>query len=124
MSRSVGVNRCNVCIAFIVGFNRTPNVVNHALKDTHDVLVVRPRTFDIKGNEFIQMSICVVFFSTESWTNFEHSLKTSRHAQLLEQLWRLVEEGRRVEVHHWEQICSSFGGSGDNFWRVGFKKAL
>ena len=46
------------------------------------------------------------------------------HAQLLEQLRRLVQESRCVEVGHREQIRSAFGGRGHDFRGVGFDESL
>ena len=43
---------------------------------------------------------------------------------MLEQLRGLVQEGGAVKVLHGEQICSAFGGGGDDLWRVCFDKAF
>ena len=108
---------------FFLG-DRFPDVVKHAFQDAHDVVVVGPRTFDVEGNKFIQMSVRVVFFCSEGRSDFEHPFEASAHAQLFEQLRRLIQVGWCLKVLHGEQIGSTFRSGGDDFWGVGFDMAL
>ena len=61
--------------------------MDHSLQHAHDVFIVSPRAFNIERNEFVEVAVCVVLFSSESRSNFEHPLEATGHAQLLEQLW-------------------------------------
>ena len=70
------------------------------------------------------MAIGVALFGTECRANFEHTLQASAHAELLEQLWRLVQERRAVIELHGEEVSASFSRGCDNFWRVGFKESF
>ena len=63
-------------------------------------------------------------FRLERRANFKHTLQATAHAELLEQLRRLVEEGGPVKVLHWKQIGAAFGGSCHDFWRVSLKETF
>ena len=99
-------------------------MVEHPLEDTHDVVIVGPRTLDIKRDEFCKVAVGVALFCTEGRANLKHALEATAHAKLLEQLRRLVEESRSVKVLHGKQVGTAFGRCGDDFWRMGFEEPL
>ena len=55
---------------------------------------------------------------------FQTPAQATAHAELLEQLRRLVEEGRAVKVLHGKQVSAALGGGGNDLWRVGFKESF
>ena len=121
---SEGVDGGDEVLRFLIFGNGFPDVVKHAFKHAHHVVVVGPRTFNIEGNKFGQVAVRVAFLRSEGGPDFEDALQTSAHAKLLEELRGLVQEGGAVEVLHGKQIRSTFGGGGDDLWRVRFNKAL
>ena len=70
------------------------------------------------------MAVRVALFGTERRADFKHTLQATAHAELLEQLRGLVEEGWPVKVLHWKQIGAAFGGRCNDFWRVGLKETF
>ena len=121
---SEGVDGGDEVLRFLIFGNGFPDVVKHAFKHAHHVVVVGPRALDIKGDEFGQVAVGVAFLRSEGGPDFEDALQTSAHAKLLEELRGLVQEGRAVEVLHGKQIRSTFGGGGDDLWRVRFDKTF
>ena len=65
-----------------------------------------------------------MLLGTEGGADLKDTFQPAAHAQLLEQLRRLVQESRCVEVHHREQIRSAFGGRGHDFRGVCFDETL
>ncbi len=70
------------------------------------------------------MTVGVALLGPESRPDFKDPFQATAHAQLLEQLRRLIQEGRPVKVLHRKQIGAAFGGGGHDFWRVGFDEAF
>ena len=64
----------------------------------------------------------VSLFRLETPDRFRSRAKAAAHAQLLEELRRLIEESGAVKILHGEQIGTPLGGGGDDFRSVGFEE--
>ena len=98
--------------------------MQHSLEHTHHVVVVGPRALNVEGDELGEVTVGVALFCTERRSDFKHALQASAHAELFEQLGRLVQERRTIEVLHGEEIGAPFGGGRHDFWRVRLKKSF
>ena len=70
------------------------------------------------------MAIRVAFFRSKRRADLEDPLQSTAHAQLLEQLRGLVEEGGPVEVLHGEEVGAALGCGRHDFWRMCFNKSF
>ena len=68
----------NIDEMLVICDNLAPNVVNHPLLNSHYVFIIHPSAFDIEGNEFVQVAVCVVFFCTKGRPYFEYSFRSHR----------------------------------------------
>ena len=119
---SVSVDGGDEILRFFFLCHGFPDVVEHALKHTHHVVIVGPRTLDVEGDELGEVAVRVAFFGSKRRTDFENALQAAAHAQLLEELRRLIEESGAVKILHGEQIGTPLGGGGDDFRSVGFEE--
>ncbi len=92
----------------IVGSNLTPNVVDHSLLYAHDVFIIHPSAFNIKGDEFVQVTVGIVLLCSEGRSNLKDTLQSTQHGKLFVQLWRLRKVGIGFEIFHREQVGSAF----------------
>ena len=124
LTRPPIVDGLDVVFAGRIACNRRPNVVKHAFENTHHVVIGRPGGLDVEGDELVQVAVCVVLFGAEGRANLEDPLQAAAHAQLLEQLRGLVQEGGRIEIHHREQVRSAFRCGGHDLGCVRFDETL
>ena len=59
----------------VIGSDLTPDVVNHSFLNAHYILVIHPSTFDVEGDEFVEMPVSIVLLCSEGRADFEDPFK-------------------------------------------------
>ena len=70
------------------------------------------------------LPMCVWIFGSKNASNSEHFAKITSNGHLFVQLGWLSQIGRSFEIRHFENSCSSFWCSRDNFRCMNFNKAF